>query len=136
MLKLVLTAGVSLLIAAPALADYRLALIETGKREYYCTITVELTNESEELLTEMNVFFLNFIGTERVGRSKGASFLNVEPGQSASATFETPNAPCENVESYHPVVGACRLGPSFEDKSVCVDLLDIEAPFKSATALN
>ncbi|MEM6566690.1 MAG: hypothetical protein AAF665_19725 [Pseudomonadota bacterium] len=126
----------SLIFAAPAQAEYRLDLVDTGKRDYYCTITVSLTNEGGAQLTELNVFFLNFIGNEQVGRSKGASFMNVSPGASVEATFETPNAPCNDVETYHPIVGACRLGSSFEEKQVCVDRLDLTMPFKAATALN
>jgi len=69
--------ALSVLIATPAAAEYRLALMDVGKRDYYCTITVELTNEGNEGLTEINAFFLSFVGGVQVGRSKGASFVNV-----------------------------------------------------------
>ena len=128
------------LTSSPALADYSLELTEIGKRDYYCTITVALTNNSDTTLTEINAFFLNHIGEEQVGRSKGASFMNVAPGASASATFETPNAPCSatetQVESYQMVIGACRIDTAFEDKAVCIDRMTLTAPFSSATALN
>ena len=128
------------LASGPVLADYTLALTETGKRDYYCTITVALTNHGEETLTEINAFFLNYIGADQVGRSKGASFMNVEPGASVSATFETPNAPCSatttDVESYEMIIGACRIGGGFEDKAVCVDRMVLAPPFKAAAALN
>ncbi|KIC44895.1 hypothetical protein [Tateyamaria sp. ANG-S1] len=128
------------IVAAPAFADYSLELTEIGKRDYYCTITVALTNNSDTTLTEINAFFLNHIGEEQVGRSKGASFMNVAPGASASATFETPNAPCSatdtDVESYQMVIGACRIDNAFEDKTVCVDRMTLTDPFSSATALN
>lgn len=127
---------VALMFATPASAEYKLALIDTGMRDYYCTITVELTNTSSAPLTEINAFFLNYVGDKLVGRSKGSSFMNVAPGATALAMFETPNAPCTEVESYQPVIGACRLGVAFEDKSVCVEKLALDAPFKPAIALN
>lgn len=121
--------------AAPALAEYRLEITETGQRDYYCIITVELTNDSAEPLTEINAFFLNYIGQEQVGRSKGASFFNVAPGASATATFETPNAPCVEVERYDMVIGACRLDASFAEKAICADRMALTAPFGTATPL-
>ena len=127
---------VALMFATPALAEYELALVDTGKRDYYCTITVELIFFFYYSITEIYSFFLNYIGDELVGRSKGSSFMNVAPGASASATFETPNAPCTEVDTYEPIIGACRLGVSFEDKSVCVEKLSLEPPFKPAIALN
>ncbi|MEM6758777.1 MAG: hypothetical protein AAF601_04800 [Pseudomonadota bacterium] len=123
-------------LAGPVAAEYRVALTDTGKRDYYCTITVTLTNESAEPLTEVNAFFLNFIGEEQVGRSKGASFFNVAPGASASAVFETPNAPCQDVEYYEMIIGACRLGSSFEPKAVCANKILAEPPFRTVTTLN
>lgn len=119
-------------MAPPVLAEYRLEITETGTRDYYCTITVTLTNDSAEPLTEINAFFLNYIGDTQVGRSKGASFFNVAPGASATATFETPNAPCGEVERYDMVIGACRLGPLFVDKGLCADRMALTAPFGSA----
>ncbi|MEJ6404817.1 hypothetical protein [Yoonia sp. 2307UL14-13] len=123
-----------------AFGDYALDLIETGKRDYYCTITVALTNDSSEMLTEINAFFLNYVGAEEVGRSKGASFMNVAPGETVEATFETPNAPCSStetlVESYHMVIGACRLDSGFADKSFCLERMDLAPPFVGASAFN
>ncbi|MEL6807883.1 MAG: hypothetical protein AAFO97_08885 [Pseudomonadota bacterium] len=130
----------AVLCATSAAADYRLALTDLGKREYYCTITVELTNEGDTALTEINAFFLNFIGDKQVGRSKGASFMNVAPGTTASAVFETPNAPCTDtetqVESYQMIIGACRIDGSFQNKSVCAERVILEAPFASIDTLN
>ncbi|MEM8654335.1 MAG: hypothetical protein AAGF36_06280 [Pseudomonadota bacterium] len=126
--------------AGPVAADYTLSLKEIGKRDYYCTITVELINDTDQPLTEINAFFLNYVGDTEVGRSKGASFANVAPGASATATFETPNAPCSDtdtdVESYKMIIGACRIDIGFEDKSVCVDKMDLAPPFSAASALN
>ncbi|MEL7131540.1 MAG: hypothetical protein AAGK77_03910 [Pseudomonadota bacterium] len=127
-------------LAGPVLADYRLTLTDIGKRDYYCTITVELTNDSAAPLTEINAFFLNYVGEMQVGRSKGASFFNVPAGGTARATFETPNAPCTatdtDVESYRMIIGACRIGKGFEDKSVCVERMKLGPPFSDASALN
>ncbi|APX14084.1 hypothetical protein [Tateyamaria omphalii] len=139
-MRLPLIAALCAVTAGPALADYSVALTDIGKRDYYCTITVELTNNSDTVLTEINAFFLNHIGDEQVGRSKGASFMNVAPGASASATFETPNAPCSatetQVESYQMVIGACRIDNAFEDKNICVDRMTLTDPFSSAVPLN
>ncbi|MEO9576454.1 MAG: hypothetical protein ABJ263_04120 [Tateyamaria sp.] len=132
--------ALSAVFASPAVADYHLSLTEIGKRDYYCTITVQLTNEGDQTLTEINAFFLNYIGTDQVGRSKGASFMNVAPGAQVSATFETPNAPCSDsttdVQSYEMIIGACRIDSAFEDKSTCVDRMDLDPPFTRASSLN
>lgn len=125
-----------LMTAGPALADYRLEITETGKRDYYCTITVALTNDSAAPLTEINAFFLNYIGSEQVGRSKGASFFDVGPGATATATFETPNAPCADVARYDMVIGACRLGTAFEDQAICADRMALTPPFGTAMPLD
>ncbi|MFQ6548983.1 hypothetical protein AADZ90_013585 [Aestuariibius sp. 2305UL40-4] len=126
----------AVLLPAPALAEYRLDLTETGMRDYYCTITVALTNGGAEALTEVNAYFLSFVGDRQVGRSKGASFRDVPAGGTAEAVFETPNAPCEDVTAYHMVIGACRIGQGFEDKAVCAGRMDLEAPFASVDTLN
>ena len=73
--------------AGPVAAEYTLTLKDIGKRDYYCIITVELPNGTDEPLTEINAFFLNYVGETEVGRSKGASFANVAPGTSATATL-------------------------------------------------
>ncbi|MEL6205189.1 MAG: hypothetical protein AAFR47_07745 [Pseudomonadota bacterium] len=105
--------------AGPATAEYVLSLEGTGLREYYCQITVALENTSEAPLTEISGYFYNYVGDEKVGRSKGTWFMGVDPGARAEATFETPNAPCDAVERYEFVVGACRIGAGFEDVGVC-----------------
>lgn len=106
--------------AAAALAqDYVLTITDTGLREYYCQITVELENKTDEQLTEISGYFYSYIGTEKVGRSKGAWFMNVPPGGTATATFETPNAPCDDVERHAFMVGACRFDAGFADKAEC-----------------
>ncbi|MEM0937101.1 MAG: hypothetical protein AAF865_13985 [Pseudomonadota bacterium] len=117
--------GVSTALALSALAgpgmaaDYMLSIVDKGLREYYCQITVTLENTTDEELIEISGFFYSFVGEEEVGRSKGAWFMNVPAGEMATATFETPNAPCDKVETYQFIVGACRFGPSFADKSEC-----------------
>ena len=122
-------------IGNAAAADYRLTLTEFGKRDYYCTITVTLENLSEQPLVEINGFFLSFVGDEEVGRSKGASFLDVAPGESTTAEFETPNAPCTDAASavtgYRFFVGACRVGQSFMDRDACADRIESIAPILS-----
>ncbi|MGD1883904.1 MAG: hypothetical protein ACFB11_16550 [Paracoccaceae bacterium] len=133
--KAALAFGIGMVIASPVRADYKLDLVETGLREYYCTITVMLTNNSDQPLTEINGYFLSYVGDMQVGRSKGNSFLNMEPGGSTEAIFETPNAPCDDVTRYDFVIGACRIGSGFEDRSVCLNRIDLETPFGTATGL-
>lgn len=115
-------------------ADYALELQSTGLREYYCTITVTLENRTDAPLTEISGFFYSFRGDEQVGRSKGGWFMNVPAGGIAEATFETPNAPCEEVTRYDFVVGACRIGPDFEDKALCAERVLGVAPIYAEAA--
>ena len=117
-------------------ADYRLTLTEIGKRDYYCTITVELENISGSPLAEINGFVLSYVEEVEVGHSKGASFLNVESGERATAVFETPNAPCTtdatDVTSYRFFVGACRIGQSFVNRDECAAAITTSAPIAGA----
>ncbi|MGB3554990.1 MAG: hypothetical protein WBA25_10160 [Jannaschia sp.] len=122
-----LTAALTLPLPALA-ADWRLELLETGQREYYCTGTIRLTNKGDAALTELSGFFLIEIDGEQVGRSKGNWFLNLAPGASAEAVFETPNAPCAEADRWTFVVGACRLDAGFEDKAACAARIDTVAP--------
>ncbi|MCR9121432.1 MAG: hypothetical protein NXH91_04105 [Phyllobacteriaceae bacterium] len=112
----------SMLLAWPANAmddALTLALEETGQREYYCTATFALTQPDGVAYQDVNGFFYVFVGDEQVGRSKGASFGFGEGETSASATFETPNAPCADVDGYVFVVGACMQNGSFTDRNAC-----------------
>ena len=113
-------------------ADYAITLTDTGLREYYCQITVALENTTDAPLTEISGFFYAYIGEEKVGRSKGSWFMNVPPGGTATATFETPNAPCDDVERYEFVLGACRIGAGFEDVSDCAARVEGAAPLTMA----
>lgn len=110
--------------ATAAAEDYVLSLEGKGLREYYCLITVALENRTDAPLTEIAGYFYSYIGAEQVGRSKGSWFMGVAPGARAEATFETPNAPCDAVERYEFVIGACRIGADFEDKGHCAGLMD------------
>jgi len=116
------------LLATPSFAEYRLEFEKTSFREYYCGVTLTMTNDSEETLVEINGFVASFTGDEQVGRSRGASFLNLKPGESATHIFEAPNAPCDEATSYKFLVGACRFGPSFADKEDCAALIRGIAP--------
>lgn len=131
-MKLGLCAAFALFVPSVAMAsDYLLSLEETGLREYYCQITVSLTNTSEDPLTEISGYFYSYVSDERVGRSKGSWFMNVQPGETAQAVFETPNAPCDEISRYDFVVGACRLGASFEDVSMCLGRFKFEKPLSA-----
>ncbi|MEL6202375.1 MAG: hypothetical protein AAFR39_08450 [Pseudomonadota bacterium] len=98
---------------------YNLERKETGLREYYCQATFELTSQQASRFADINGFFYVFVGNEQVGRSKGASFRFDEGVKSASATFETPNAPCDDIDGYVFVVGACMEGRRFADRNEC-----------------
>ncbi|MEM8949957.1 MAG: hypothetical protein AAGC99_11565 [Pseudomonadota bacterium] len=115
-------------------ADYKMTLIETGKRDYYCTVTLQIENTSEEALADLNGHLISLVDADDVGRSKGGSFLNVTPGATASAEFETPNAPCDQITGYRFLVGACRVGTSFMDQGDCAERIETETPITEAVA--
>ncbi|MEL6518165.1 MAG: hypothetical protein AAFQ39_10630 [Pseudomonadota bacterium] len=117
-----------LVVATPALAEYRLEFSGTSFREYYCGVTLTMTNDGAESLTEINGFVASMINGEQVARSRGMSFLNLAPGESASRLFEAPNAPCDEATEYVFIVGACRFGPSFAPKEDCAALIRGVAP--------
>ena len=104
---------------ASAEAGLSIALTDTGKREYYCQATFELSTPAEAPYQDVNGYFYVFVDDERVGRSKGASFRFADGDNAASATFETPNAPCPDVNGYVFVVGACMQGSVFIDRTEC-----------------
>lgn len=134
MMNRLATTCAALLIAGPAAAnDYMLSITDTGLREYYCQLTVTLENTTDATLTEISGYFYSFIGDEQVGRSKGAWFMNVGPGDVATATFETPNAPCDQVERYEFVVGACRFDAGFAEKSECAAKIGSSGPIAAMT---
>lgn len=118
-----------------AASDYVLSLLDTGQREYYCTATIALENQTDEPLTEISGYFFTFVGDQKVGRSKGSWFMNVAPGGSATATFETPNAPCTEIDRYDFVIGACRIDAGFMDKAECASLIGGSDPINSVSAL-
>ena len=116
-------------------ADYKLTLEHTGFREYYCQNTVTQQNMTSETLTEINGFFLIFDDAgNQVGRSRGASFFNVAAGGSASVVFESPNAPCDTAQDFRFVIGACRFGMGFADKTLCANALAGDAPITDISA--
>ena len=96
-----------------------LTLQDTGKREYYCQATFELASPGEAMFQDVNGYFYVFVDDEQVGRSKGSSFRFDEGNSAASATFETPNAPCTDVNGFVFVVGACMQANSFVDRTEC-----------------
>ncbi|MEL6642739.1 MAG: hypothetical protein AAFQ79_02290 [Pseudomonadota bacterium] len=115
-------------IATPALAEYRLEFQGTSFREYYCGVTLTMTNDGDETLTEINGFVASMIDGEQVARSRGMSFLNLAPGESEERVFEAPNAPCDEATEYVFIVGACRFGPSFAPQEDCAALIRGIAP--------
>ena len=133
-LSLLVIAVGSFLPVSTHASDYALSLEGTGLRDYYCQITVALENRTEAPLTEINGFFYAFVGEEKVGRSKGSGFLSVDPAARVEVTFETPNAPCDQIDRYEFVVGACRIGASFEDKAECAGRLEGARPITIQSA--
>ncbi len=129
---LIAAVSAGLALPAPALADYTLELVATGKREYYCTATMRLTNRSDTTLTEISGHFFVYVDGAQAGRSKGTWFIGLAPGDSAEAVFETPNAPCTELDRYDFVIGACRIAAGFEDPSVCASLTEPVAPVRLA----
>ncbi|GIT93191.1 hypothetical protein JANAI62_36650 [Jannaschia pagri] len=127
----------ALALPLPAAAqEWRIELIETGLREYYCTGLVRLTNDSDQVLEELSGFFLIQKDGVQVGRSQGTWFLNVAPGETAEATFETPNAPCAEADRWDYIVGACRLDGAFADKQACAARIEGVAPLSAAVGAN
>ena len=111
----------TLVLAAPTagLAEYKLEFEGTSFREYYCGVTLTMTNESDAPLTEINGFVASMIDGEQVARSRGMSFMNLAPGDSATKLFEAPNAPCDEATEYVFIVGACRFDASFSPQAEC-----------------
>lgn len=114
-------------------SSFELSLGEIGLREYYCTAEMTLTNTGDTPVLEVSGHFHLYIGDDEVGRSKGTWFMNIEPGASVTAVFETPNAPCNDVERYEFVVGACRLdGPGFDPVQTCAERITGQGPIEVA----
>lgn len=90
-----------------------------GFREYYCVTLGSLTNTGAVPIREINGYFVIFQAGEEIGRSRGTSFLNVGPGETAEARFEAPNSPCDQADAYEFVVSACMRDQSFIDKAAC-----------------
>lgn len=70
--------------------DYEMILIETGKRDYDCTVSLQTENASDGVLADLNGHLVSLVDADDVGRSKGGPFLNVALGMTVSAGFETP----------------------------------------------
>ena len=119
MKRTMIAATLACLAASPAWADYKLEFNSTSFREYYCGVTLTMTNESEETLTEINGFVASMVDGEQVARSRGMSFLNLAPGDSMSNLFEAPNAPCDEATEYIFIVGACRFDASCSPQEEC-----------------
>ena len=108
---------------AVASEGLQMTLTDTGQREYYCQATFELVAPESAEYQDINGFFYVFVGDEQVGRSKGASFQFPDGQNTASATFETPNAPCDDVDRYVFVVGACMQGGGFVNRAECAETI-------------
>ena len=119
MIRSLTIATLALSVPSAALADDKLEFDGTSFREYYCGVTLTMTNESDAHLTEINGFVVSMTDGEQVARSRGMSFLNLAPGESATKLFEAPNAPCDEATEYVFIVGACRFDASFLPQAEC-----------------
>jgi len=136
---MILALGLAVALALPASIahaepDLAFTLTETGQREYYCTATFELAAPGGAAFQDVNGFFYVFVGDEQVGRSKGSSFRFDDGQSAASATFETPNAPCGDVDGYVFVVGACMQDGSFIDRNECAAAIGADEPVTEVRA--
>lgn len=61
--------------------------------------------------------------------------MNVPSGGTATATFETPNAPCTEIDRHDFVIGACRIEAGFIDKANCAARIGGVAPIGSVSTL-
>ena len=136
MLAATIAVGAIVAQAGPATADtgLELALQDIGQRDYYCTATFALTAANGSVFQDINGYFYLFVDGEQVGRSKGSSFLFEDGQTSASAVFETPNAPCTDVNGYVFVVGACMKGNSFADRTECAAAIASSGPVREVKA--
>lgn len=127
-LALTLVAG-----AAAALADeapFRLSVVETGMRDYYCTVTVRLENRGAQVVDDVNGHFVLYSGEDEVGEGRSASFLGVAAGGEGEAVFLAPNAPCDTIDGYAFRVGACRIAGSFENRAECASWFEADTPIR------
>ena len=125
--------GFGLGLCGPAVAaDYRLTLVETGTRDYYCTMTVMLENRAAITINDVNGRFNLLVGETVVGRTHPSSFWGVDPGTASTRVFESPSAPCAEVDGYVFIVGACRTDGTFQDPGDCAGSIETGAPIRAA----
>ena len=126
--------GVLASAASAEAADFRISVVETGVRSYYCTMTVRLENGAADTVNDLNGYFVLYAGDDQVGQSRASSFINVAPGAAADTVFEAPNAPCAEITGVSFVVGACRIDRSFHDRVDCAGRLETMLPIREAVA--
>ena len=126
--------GILALAGHAEAADFRMSVIETGVRSYYCTMTVRLENGAADTVNDLNGYFVLYAGNDQVGQSRASSFLDVAPGATSDAIFEAPNAPCSEITDVSFVVSACRIDQSFRDRADCVGRLETTPPIREAVA--
>ncbi|WP_421724418.1 hypothetical protein [Bauldia sp.] len=124
----------STLLPANAEPIFELSLQETGKRDYYCTATFALTAQRSEPFQEVNGFFHAFVDDDQVGRTRAASFRFDEGQMSSTAVFESPDLPCEAINGYAFVVGACLRDRRFIDLTECAAEIAPVPPVNDVTA--
>ena len=109
-------------------SDFVLTFDGTSFRDYYCGVTLSMKNNTSEPLTEINGFVASMVDGVQIGRSRGASFTDLAPGESGQALFESPNVPCDTATEYVFMVGACRFDATFSNKEICSERILGTAP--------
>ncbi len=115
-------------VSGASAADFELSIVDTGTRDYYCTTTLMVSNATDGALDEINGHLVLMSGDDAVGQSKGGSLLNAQPGDSTTAIFDAPNAPCDSVNAYRFVVGICRVDGQFLNAEECAGRIAGIAP--------
>lgn len=106
----------------------------SGFREYYCVTKGRITNTGDTPLCEINGYFVIFENGVETARSRGTSFLDLEPGATVEAFSEAPQAPCDTATSYTFIINACMEGFSFMDRTECAAMVAPSGRVESVSA--
>ncbi|MEM9436205.1 MAG: hypothetical protein AAGA15_04125 [Pseudomonadota bacterium] len=124
------------LAAAPLAAEpsFTVDAEHSGFREYYCVTKGTITNTGDATLREINGYFIIYENGVETARSRGTSFMDLEPGATVEGFSEAPQAPCDTATSYAFVVNACMEGFSFIDRQECAAMITPAGSVESVAA--
>ncbi len=111
-------------------AEFRLSVADTGSRDYYCTVSVTVENGTAARLDDLNGVFDLLAGGGRVGSTRAGSFFAVAPGAAMTATFESPDAPCADIDGYRFLINSCRIDGQFLAADQCAGRITVVAPIQ------